>query len=123
MKIVEDTEATGLIGLVAGFLVWVSALITLYAVLSIGCVLGWERIVPGPVSVQRLVLILLWAAHILALLLIVLERKRRARHASLRKAAQEPRGFFDQAILASTIAALGATLWTGAPILHASTCV
>ena len=123
MKIVEDTEATGLIGLVAGFLVWVSALITLYAVLSIGCVLGWERIVPGPVSVQRLVLILLWAAHILALLLIVLERKRRARHASLRKAAQEPRGFFDQTIWASTIAALGATLWTGAPILHASTCV
>lgn len=127
MKVAEKPVSTGLIWLIAGFLVWTSALSSLYAVLSVGCVLGWERIALGPVSVQRLVLILVWAAHIFVLVLILLENNPYSRHASLRKAAsQEPDRFLGQVTWASTIAALGATLWTGAPLLQlvqASACV
>lgn len=52
--------------MLAGFAIWGLALNVLYGGLSVGCELGWQRAALGPVSLQRAVLLGLWAALLVA---------------------------------------------------------
>ncbi|HEX5998746.1 MAG TPA: hypothetical protein VFZ16_05015 [Hyphomicrobiaceae bacterium] len=110
----------GIMWMTAGFMIWASALITLYAFLSMGCLLGWQGVRFGPLSLQRLLLLLIWTAHAVAIIAVLLARRH---YAPQDLQPEESRLFIAEATSASTAAALVATLWTGAPILHASPCV
>lgn len=94
-----------LLWLVAGFTVWGSGLVALYALHAVGCAFGWPA---GPL---RLWLAAILLAH-LALLAVMLRLLRRPRADFLRTAA-----------VWATMAALAATLLTLAPPLVLTTCV
>ncbi|MGQ7793175.1 hypothetical protein ACUN0C_12260 [Faunimonas sp. B44] len=113
-------RAIGLILLPAGFVVWSLAFIALYGLLSVGCELGWQGRHVGPLSMLRVLLLGLWAAHLAALAWLVRLCWRRVR-------AQEGDGrgtaaFLDLASLAAMLAAFAATAWIGVPVLGASAC-
>jgi len=56
-----------------GFIVWSSAFIALYAMLSVGCRFGWDQVeLPGGMSLQRAQLIVILLVHLAAGLLLVL---------------------------------------------------
>jgi hypothetical protein len=121
MSAAERREGSSLFWMIAVFLVWASAFIMLYAALSVGCALGWERVLLGPVSAQRLVLIVIWIAHIFAILLVFSGYRRTL---ALRPIEPEQtHRFLTKSVWALTASALAATLWTGAPILQGSACV
>ena len=99
--------------LVAGFGVWCSALVSLYAVHAIGCTFAW----PG--GALRLALGLVLLAH-----LIVLGWMWRDQRAAARLSDRGPTGVFLQTVVVWTlIAALIATLLTLGPTLALTTCV
>ena len=114
------TSPLMLLAIVAGFIIWSSAFTLLYAALSFGCTLGWQSVDVGPVSLNRLVLILVWAGHLAALGLLLQWCLRTRRDNASRS---QPARFMATAALASTFCALFATLWTGLPITAVSTCV
>jgi hypothetical protein len=107
--------------LIAGFAIWGSAFMALYGVLSVGCLLGWEQIGLGPASLQRFVLLLIWIVHIVAIGLLLWWTARRltAQHID----EPNPANFLIWAGWGSMVSALGATIWTGLPILLASSCL
>lgn len=106
--------------LCAGFLVWSSAFLSLYAALSLGCAFGWEDIALGPVSVQRAVLIGLWLVHLALIAALVAFARRRSRRA---EAKQDLGGFFAGLAFWGSIAALGASVVNYAPVLGLSACL
>jgi hypothetical protein len=57
----------GLLLAVGGLIVWSSAFVFLYAVLSLGCVYGWHRPELAGISLLTGLLALVWLAHIAAL--------------------------------------------------------
>ena len=102
--------------LVAGFVLWSSAFVALYGGQALGCRLGWENVDLGPITLNRTVLLAVWAVHlcVIGLLTVVLAR----RYAS---ASASP--FIERAGLALSLCALAATIWIGFPVLVAkSTC-
>ncbi|MGJ3263044.1 MAG: hypothetical protein ACFE0R_07400 [Salinarimonas sp.] len=109
----------GLIGLVAGFLLWSSAFLVLYGLHALGCAWGWEARVVGPTSWLRLALVVAWAVHValLAALLALAWRGRPARDALERTPA-----LIAGTTVALTLAALVATLWTGLPVVTYPLC-
>ena len=115
----RNHEMSGIMWMIAGFIIWASALLTLYAFLSIGCLLGWQGVPFGPLSLQRLLLLLIWIAHAVAIIAVFLARRH---YAPQELQPEGARLFIAEATWASTSAAFAATLWTGAPVLHASPC-
>jgi hypothetical protein len=111
--------APGLMLLIAGFVIWSSAFVILYAVNAIGCSLGWDSVVVGPMGLQRLVLVLVWIGHLAALALLLSYCLKARRNL---EAQGQPARFMAASALASTGCALFATLWTGLPVISASTC-
>jgi hypothetical protein len=107
--------------LVAGFAIWSSSFIALYGVFSLGCALGWERVVFGPLSLNRLVLLLIWLLHIAAIVLLLFWTARRA--TLLRTENGSASDFLLWAGWGAMVSALAATIWTGAPILLTSMCL
>lgn len=74
------TSARHLLLPIAGFALWGAAFIVLYAVLSLGCRLDWESAELFGITLQRAVLVSIFAAHLLALAgLTWWTRRRRAR--------------------------------------------
>lgn len=117
---IGERSGANLLLLVAGLVVWSSAFVSLYALLSIGCAFGWEDRSFGPVSVQRAVLLGVWFAHLAALGLLVTwvwRRKRRMGN------GDETAGFFARAALAATVVSVAVTLINYAPIIGLSTCL
>lgn len=57
----------GLLLAVGGLIVWSSAFVFLYSVLSLGCVYGWHRPELAGVGLLTILLALVWLAHIAAL--------------------------------------------------------
>lgn len=56
---------TRLLLLAAGFAVWAIAFVALYAMLSVGCRFGWDRIdLVAGLSLQRAQLLVLFAIHL-----------------------------------------------------------
>jgi hypothetical protein len=106
--------------LCAGMMIWGSAFLSLYAVLSLGCAFGWEDLSLGPLSLQRAVLVGLWLAHLAALLLLLRWTRRQARQA----AAEDRQGsFLARAAFHATAVALAATVINYAPVLTLSACL
>ena len=105
----------GLLGLVAGLLVWSSAFIALYGLHAVGCDLGWHQ--PGRfASPLRFVLIAVWALHLGVLVWLVAWYRRAA------TGADRTIGFLQLAAWTLGLVALVATLWTGAPVALLGLC-
>jgi hypothetical protein len=103
-----------LLWLAAGFIVWAHAFLALYAVNAIGCAFAW------PAHLQRLVLWLLLAAHLVVLAWIVARHWRR-RHES--QGEPRPMPFVDYVGLGVAITGWAATLFTLAPSFFVSLCI
>lgn len=101
-----------LLGLGAGFAVWASAFVALYAMLSVGCRFGWEgvELLPG-LSAQRAQLILLLALH-LGVGAVLAVRFRVPPHGP----------FLWRLSYLAAVAALAASLFTFAGVLVLSSC-
>jgi hypothetical protein len=113
-------SAADLLLLCAGLVVWSSAFVWLYAALSLGCALGWEGVALGPLSLQRGVLIGLWAAHLAALAALLLWTRRHARTVPV----EDRTGcFLARAAFHATVVALAATVINYAPVLALSPCL
>lgn len=107
--------------LALGFLLWALALTTLYAALSIGCEIGWNRAEWGFFNPLRMILIAIWIGHLamLAWLYLTFRRQRRKSHAPSSATTR----FLGAAALGTTAAAIAATAWTGIAIPVLSLCV
>ncbi|WP_279483461.1 hypothetical protein [Aureimonas sp. SK2] len=117
---IRERSAANLLILVAGLVIWSSAFVALYALLSIGCAFGWEDRGFGPVSLQRAVLVGAWLAHLVLLGLLVAWTSRRAKRA---KGDDEIARFFARTALAAAVVAVAVTLVNYAPILVLSMCL
>lgn len=107
-----------LIGLAV--IIWVWALVILYAVRSMGCELGWDRMMVGPVAIHRAVLIVLWIAHVVAIGILLAWLWYQLRR--LWRSSPRHMRFLLAAGVGSTAVALASMLWTGAPIVGLSLC-
>lgn len=99
-----------------GFLVWASAFIALYAMLSVGCEFGWQEMAFLGTSVQRLQLIAILIVHILAGAAVVMKLRQRSEGDS------DVSGFMRQASYAAAIAALGSTLFSFFAVFFLTEC-
>lgn len=110
--------------LVAGYIVWSIALVTLYAALSIGCEYGWhEMIAFAGISVQRLVLAALFLvamAAASAALFLTWRRRQAARDPSGEAVA--PSRFLESVSYFVALTALAATLVTLVPVFFLTAC-
>jgi len=105
----------GLLGLVAGLLVWSSAFVVLYGLHAVGCNAGWHA--AGQfASPLRLVLIAVWALHLGVLAWLVAHYRRAA------PGGDRTASFLQLAAWTLGLVALAATLWTGAPVALLELC-
>jgi len=96
----------------AGFTVWASAFVALYAMLSVGCAFGWHQmeLVAG-VSVQRAQLIAILFVHLVAgAALVVMLRN-----------VEGP--FLVRASYLAAIAAFGSSIFSFAAVFGLSACI
>lgn len=110
----------GLLPLFAGLVLWSSAFVLLYAALSIGCAFGWEQQAFGPLTLQRFVLLVLWLAHLAALLALLAWTRRHARRVA---PGDRTGAFLARCALHATVVALVATVVNYAPVLTLSACL
>ena len=101
--------------LAIGFVLWSSALVSLYSVHAIGCAFAWPR------AVLRAVLLSVAALHLVALAWMSSWCWRRWR--SRQDDAPRSLLFLEVVGLGATIAALGASLFTVAPALVLKLCI
>lgn len=113
-----DRTTTGLrtlIQLSAGFLLWSAAFLTLYVTLTLGCTFGWhETSLVSGLSLQRGVLVALFAAAVLAFLWLFNRQ-------GTRKGLTSDKFLF-QAGSWIAVAGFAATLLTFAPTVALSPC-
>jgi hypothetical protein len=98
--------------LAAGFVVWCSALVFVYAIHAIGCAFGWS---PGPL---RLALALVILAHLVAICWMW----RDLASAGAAPRSSETGTFLRTVGIWSLLAALAAIVLTLAPVLLLKTC-
>lgn len=106
------TPRTWLLRLSAGFLLWSSCFVTLYAGLSLGCEAGWQQRSFAGINVLTAALAIAWAVH----LGFIAELLRRQWHWRL-----------DTALLARVVpvlllVAFVATVWIGWPVFVLPPC-
>lgn len=110
--------AAHILWLVAGFTVWSSGFVLVYGVHALGCRAGWTGMEIGPMTVQRAVLLAIWATHIAAGLALFAPLN------ALAGSWTGPAGdFLRRAAILVTLAAAGASVWTGAPLSFLAACV
>ncbi|WP_191058902.1 hypothetical protein [Geminicoccus harenae] len=117
------TRPAILLVIALGYTLWGGALVALYGVLSLGCVFGWEEVMLGPLTLQRGLLLLLWLLSVLVIALLAWQTWGWLQAA--RADGQPPPlpRFTLWLAAACSIAAAGATLFMGLPILGASACI
>ena len=99
--------------LAAGFVIWSSAFVALYAMLSVGCRFGWHDIeLAAGISVQRAQLVAIFLLHLAAVTALVLALRGHGPAAP----------FLPRASFLAALAALGSTLFSFAPVFVLSTC-
>jgi hypothetical protein len=105
-----------------GFVIWTVAFAALYSVLSIGCRFGWESVSVAPgVTLQRAVLVLLFALSLFANLLFAIGARRLA--LTMQSNSSTTKRFLHSVALWSAIAALASTTLTFLPVFALSACV
>jgi len=103
-----------------GFIVWAVAFIVLYGAQALGCAFGWGAIGVGPIDLHRLVLVGLYLVTIAILAQAALWLARQDKTLAGEGA---PSDLLGRAGLYGGLAALGAGIFTYAPVLFVSTCV
>lgn len=101
------------LAIAGGWLVWAAALATIYALHGLGCAIGADQRAMGPVTLLQAMTGAAWLAAILAVL-VALPVLRRVP----RQLGDLPR----RIAIGGWVAALGAILLTGLPILFPSGC-
>lgn len=114
-------SGAALLLLIAGFSIWASAFACLYGALTFGCAFGWEHATVGGIGALRLALALIWAAHVLATVLLLAWTGRRVGSGSAGSKAMA--AFVLPAAWGATLSAVAATLWIGAPLLGTQLCI
>lgn len=109
----------GLVLMAAGFTIWAVAFSLLYAVQAIGCELSWNRVLVGPASWLRILLVSILLGHLIGL--AALYYHCRKRFSVVRGAAPLDR-FLWRASTALTAAAVVGTIWIGMALLVPSIC-
>jgi hypothetical protein len=104
------------LALAFGFLVWASAFVALYAMLSIGCRFGWHEIALAGTSVQRLQLIAILMVHAAAGGAVVFMVRQRIDGES------EAASFMRHASHAAAVAALVSTLFSFFAVFFLTEC-
>lgn len=95
----------------AGFTVWASAFVVLYAMLSVGCRFGWDGIeLFAGLSLQRAQLIAILAVHLAA-------------GAALAVMLREGASFLARAAYLAALAAVASTVLSFAAVFALSPCV
>ncbi len=104
-------SARWLLMLGAGFTIWASAFVALYAMLSVGCAFGWHHVeVLAGVTLQRAQLVVILLVHLAAgMALIVMLRN-----------VQGP--FLVRASYLAAVAALGSSIFSFAAVFGLSAC-
>lgn len=103
----------GLLLLGAGFLVWSSAFVALYAMLSVGCRFGWDGIeLAGGLTLQRAQLAAIFLVHVAACAALVLALRRTA-----------GASFLGRAAYGAALAALGSIVFSFAAVFALSPCL
>ncbi len=102
--------------LAAGFVVWASAFVVLYAMLSVGCRFGWHEVPFAGMSVQRAQLIAILLVHVAAGAAVV--RMLRTGAAGRDDTAI----FMRRAGYGAALAALASTLFSFGGVFFLSTC-
>ncbi len=97
---------------VAGLIVWAVAFSAIYGLQGLVCALGWQAVSLGPVSLGRLLLIVLWLGFV-ALLGWMSWR--------FRQDWQEG-SFLGRMAFAMAVVGLVSTAFTGAPVVSTSVC-
>lgn len=115
------TSPRALLLTLAGFIVWGSAVLALYGLLSLGCRLGWESVAFGATTVQRIVLTGAFAVHLLALAGLTWWTYRRWRTED-DAATSGGRFFVISVSFYASAAALGATIFNFAAIFWLTPC-
>ncbi|RUT34885.1 hypothetical protein EMQ25_02710 [Arsenicitalea aurantiaca] len=107
--------------LLLGFIAWSGAFVLLYGMLSVGCAAGWHLQMVGPMSLQRLMLVGLFILSLagIGLLTFVQYRGWKAR----RRERPAPNDFLIAGGFFASLAALGATAFTFAPVVALSPCL
>lgn len=108
-----------LLFMVLGFAVWAAAFSILYGVQGAGCELGWHRKPIGPLSLLRILLILICLLH-LSILAWVFWRCRLGVADTTSDAT--PEAFLWRAASALTITSAMATAWISSALLVPSIC-
>jgi uncharacterized membrane protein (DUF485 family) len=108
--------------LIAGFTLWSVTFLGLYMVLTLGCAFGWhESALIGPLTVQRTVLVALFALAVAVAGLMVVRARERARGAAS-SSDDELGRFFHPVVFWVTLSAFAATVATYVPVLALTTC-
>lgn len=103
----------GLLMLGAGFTVWASAFVALYAMLSVGCRFGWDEIhLFGGLTAQRAQLVIILFVHLAAGAALAV---------MLRTGAGGP--FLARASYLAAVAALGSSIFSFAAVFGLSACI
>ena len=101
------------LAIAGGWLVWAAALAGIYALHGLGCAIGADRPLVGRVTLLQAMTSAVWLAAIVVVL---------AALPALRRAPEQMGGMPRRIVIGGWIAALGAILVTGAPILFPSGC-
>ena len=111
----------GLLLAIAGLVVWSSAFVALYAIVSLGCVYGWHRPELAGVRLLTALLALVWLAHLATL--VWLQWYGLSRWRLLRRAGETGPALY-LAALTGLIAAVSlvGTVYLGTPILLLPPC-
>ncbi len=101
--------------MVAGFGLWGSAFVLLYATASLGCEFGWSQIRTGPISLTRALLIGVWLIHMAALIWLY-------RRCARAQADDSTGRFIRRTGLYLTGAAIASTVWLAFALWVPSQC-
>lgn len=113
-----------LLWLAAGYVAWSAAFVTLYAGLSVGCAFGWDEVaLIGPVSAQRVMLVVLFLLSVAACAWVVLLARRQLAMAARGGDAQATLGFVHWVAVGAAITATLATAISLGPVFLPSMCV
>lgn len=105
--------------LLAGFVLWSIAFIVLYGMQATGCSLGWQAVeIAGSLTLQRLVLVVLFVAFLAAHLVLY----RMLRTPRRRKADGNASGFAGDAGQTLALAAFGASVFCFSGVLWLTAC-
>lgn len=119
----SPVPARRMIWLVLGHAAWAGGFVALYAALSIGCEYGWHQIeLAGGVTVQRVMLIVLFLATLAATSFIALLTWRRWSQARARGSGVAPAPFLEWAAFVSSLTAIAAAIVSLGPALVLTSC-